>query len=232
MTQENRKVWLVRHALREDNNPNDWSKTLGHMEDPDLQPIGISMAKRLASRLSTQPVDHILVSPFLRTLRTGHYLSQALQLPMKVEYGFHEQLAPNWFPKGPPTLPSLEERQKEFPSVDCSYHSEARRPLKMESPDDPNNPLLGRVDTAIKQVLELLPGNLVIISHYAICNVLTLSLTGSLAAGYIDLTSVTALTYHGGRWENPHGADCSHIHDILAKGSAWVDVPEEAGVAK
>jgi broad specificity phosphatase PhoE len=226
---ENRKVWLVRHALREDNNPKDWSKTLGHMTDPDLHPIGMSMSRRLATRLSTQPVDHILVSPFLRTLRTGHFVSQAMGIPMKVECGFHEQLAPAWFPNGAPPLPTLEERLIEFPSIDLLYRSDARRPALMESPEDPNNPLLARVDAAIAHVLNALSGNLVIISHYAITNVLTHSLTGSFSSCYIDLTSVTELTYRAGRWENPNGPDCAHVHDILAKGDAWTDPADVIG---
>lgn len=218
---KNRKVWLIRHALREDNNPDDWSKTINHMEDPDLHPIGLAMAERTAGHLAGRGIEHLFVSPFLRTLRTGHYLSRKLGLTMKVEFAVHEQFSTQWFPHGPATFPSLEERARTFPTIDLAYRSESRRPLAHENPEDPHNPLLDRVDRAIAHILSVADGDVAIVAHYATCNCLMRSLTGVFSPGYIELTSITEIVSSGQGWERVNGPDSSHISDILKAGKNW-----------
>lgn len=204
-------VWVIRHALREDMHPVQWCDAVKHMVDPDLQPLGLEMSRRLADRLAGESIDHLISSPFMRTLRTAGFLASKLQRQIKVEYGFHEMLDPKWFPEGVPVLPDLRERAKVFPAIDLSYASRVR-PAGMEPPGDPACGI--RVGKAIEAVLAQLPGSLAIVTHYAVCNGLHHWMTGDYVSGFIELTSISKYVQLDGRWTVAHVADASHLQGM------------------
>lgn len=89
-----RRVVLVRHAERADENPGA-AVSLEHFPewDPPLTEIGVDQARRAAvhvgSKLSSfysfSPA--VYTSPFLRCVQTAHPFAQALHLPLVVDTG-------------------------------------------------------------------------------------------------------------------------------------------------
>jgi len=211
MKQCERTVWVVRHGLREDSHETEWFRTVGHMEDPDLAPIGLEMAARAAARLTGERVDHLISSPFLRCLRTAHAFARQLNRPIKMDWGFHEQCDPKWFAEGLPQLPSPAERAHLFPEIDRMYVS-SPGPQAMEPTNDPDLRIVGRVAQAMESVLTRLPGNLLIVTHYAVCNCLHKYFTGEFMDGYIEMSSISQYRQEpGGGWRRQMKCDASHV---------------------
>ena len=64
---------------------------IGHGADMvPLTPTGLEEVQTKIAELSGYGVEHILSSPMTRALQTGHIVSQALQLPLSVEFDLHE----------------------------------------------------------------------------------------------------------------------------------------------
>jgi len=210
MSQRERTVWVVRHGLREDSHETDWFRTVGHMEDPDLAPIGREMATRVAGRLANERVDHIVSSPFLRCLRTADAFARQLNRPIKIDWGFHEQCDPKWFTEGLPELPSPAERARLFPEIDRMYVS-SPGPQAMEPPDDPELRIVRRVAQAMETVLARLPGNLLIVTHYAVCNCLQKYFMGEFMEGYIEMSSLSQYVQGATGWTRLLKCDASHV---------------------
>lgn len=213
--EQDRTIWIVRHGLREDSHPVEWFKPVGHMEDPDLADVGKIMAIRAAIRLSREqePIHHLISSPFARTLRTSQYCATKLGMKIKVDYAVHEQLDPNGFTKIPPNLPSLQERLMEFPQIDMTYES-VMYPSKPEPSGDPDGQIMKRCATAIQALLEKNEGNMVIVTHYAVCNVLTHFLGGAFSDRYIEMSSITKFKWNGTAWEFLMKACAEHINGL------------------
>jgi len=214
MISENKTLWVVRHGLREDNDSVKWCEMTKHMVDPDLQPLGVDMARAAAARLTGEPIDHILSSPFLRTIRTASHFAHVLKKPVKIEYGLHEMLDAKWFPHGIPRLPTPAERHEQFPEIDLDYRAQ-QHPLYQEMHD---KEFFGRrVQAMLDNVLAHLPGTVLMVTHYAVCNCLKHCLTGTYMDGYIEMTGLFKYVFKGGAWVPEWLCDASHVTPFYPK---------------
>lgn len=97
-----RRFLLLRHGSRPDS---------GH--DPSLDSLGFQQAKQAATFLQRElreaPVRALFSSPYLRTLQTAAPVSEALGMPIRVEWGFGELMAKGWLQHEDP-LPTLRSR--------------------------------------------------------------------------------------------------------------------------
>lgn len=66
------RVFLVRHA---ESLANAQGIYQGQTYDTDLSPLGYLQAQRLGMHLSSQPLDRIIASPLIRTLKTAAFVA-------------------------------------------------------------------------------------------------------------------------------------------------------------
>ena len=115
-------VWIARHGNRLDFVNPEWFNTAERPYDPPLSEDGLIQAKQLGQRLVGEGIMHIFASPFLRTVQTANQVADALDLPIKLEFGLCEWLNPAWMKTDPERLP-IELLQEQFPRIDPSYTS-------------------------------------------------------------------------------------------------------------
>ncbi|QDV68139.1 bifunctional RNase H/acid phosphatase [Rosistilla carotiformis] len=80
------QLYLIRHAQSANNSKPEAER----VEDPEITELGHQQAAALARSLTTQKVDYLVTSGFLRTLQTTRYLAEALQAPVNVWRDLHE----------------------------------------------------------------------------------------------------------------------------------------------
>lgn len=206
---EPRSIILIRHGAREDwDNPN-FAKTAPEPNDPDISAAGVEQAKKVARRVAKEKVDHIIASPFTRTVHTAQHIASATGLPIHIEWGVGEQIEPSWFTGDTyPAFPPLRERARRFPSIKLDYET-MLVPKGLEPQDHP--PIRIRAAKISKLLVERFSGNLVIVAHYATVNVLTEAFTGHLIPHVIDVCSFTKLVQDGAGWRGKILADMSHM---------------------
>lgn len=189
------KIWFARHGNRLDFVQPDWFATADRRYDPPLCPDGHLQAKELGDRLALEKIDHIFVSPFLRTLQTAHYAATCLNLPLKIEAGLGEWHNPDWMTEPPKTHPP-ELCLQDFPLIDRQYHSQ----LLPEYPESFEQ-VKGRSVQIIRRLTHQFTGNLLIVSHK---NVILFSL-GELCQSEInsavDVCALYGLEKIGDRWQ-------------------------------
>jgi broad specificity phosphatase PhoE len=119
------RIILIRHGDRFDYANPEWLVSASENEvpltDPPLSALGHKQARETAEYLlntfSTDTVDKILVSPYVRTIQTAVPTSQVLGLPVCIEEGLSEAHAT------PGILQTPKQRFAYFPEVDPSHSS-------------------------------------------------------------------------------------------------------------
>lgn len=211
-----RIVWLARHGHRMDEIDPAWRTYARHPHDPDLSPKGLLQAKKLAKRLKKEsdPIQHLIVSPFLRTMRTGGLVAAELGLPMNVEAGVGEMRSMEFFPNGDVVLPSLRAQREYFPWINPAYRSQVI-PRYPEA-EHGTGSTLERTGRTLEALFKTFPGNILIVTHYAICNGGVCHLTGSLVDGYIDNCTFCKLVQQSdGSWTMTKKTEHAHLFEPL-----------------
>lgn len=116
------KIYLLRHGHRFDFAYPEWFNTALRRYDPPLSLEGSIQVQKLAKTLINLSIDHIIVSPFLRTIQTGHIIGEILDLPIKLETGLGEWHNPAWMSEKPEIHPP-EELKLFYPLIDWQYQS-------------------------------------------------------------------------------------------------------------
>ena len=119
------RIILVRHGDRFDYANPQWLAAALENEaivtDPPLSALGHKQARETAdylkNKFSSESIDKLLVSPYVRTIQTAVPTSQAFNLPICIEDGLSEAHAT------PDALPSPKQRFAYFPEVDTSHTS-------------------------------------------------------------------------------------------------------------
>ena len=91
------RIIVARHAERADDVDVGWTAhDDGFPDDPPLTPFGLEQAALLAQTLlKARPnLDVVCTSPFLRCVQTADAVARAFGLPLRVEHGLYEHLAP------------------------------------------------------------------------------------------------------------------------------------------
>ncbi len=203
---QGKTIWIVRHGNRADFVDPTWSARAARPFDPPLSPDGRLQAQCLAQRLKSEPIRHVFVSPFLRTLETAAPVAEALKLPLKIEPGLGEFLYPAWF-KTAPELPAPTERAAHFP-VDIGYqpHGQATYPELDEVADC--WPRAGRTARALAENFD---GDLLFICHGATMAGATYGLLADFPLIHCGLCFVVKTVWTGRRWDLVLGGDASHL---------------------
>ena len=119
-------VYIVRHGQRADHADEHWHETAERPHDPHLTDTGLQQALSTGMLLSSERVDAIYSSPFLRCMQTAAAIAKPHNLKIRVEPGLGEMLADceehGWgFTEDPyDEALSAERLAKQFP-VDTTY---------------------------------------------------------------------------------------------------------------
>lgn len=81
------KILFIRHGEGEHNVLNREGKyqEAKKIRDPHLTALGIEQSKAIGKKLSTQPIDLVLVSPMFRTLETASFIFEGRPIQFLVE---------------------------------------------------------------------------------------------------------------------------------------------------
>ncbi|VDN44784.1 unnamed protein product [Gongylonema pulchrum] len=103
-TRANRTIWVVRHGQRIDNLKPEWKESAprGAWDDPTLSNRGIVQARECGVRLSTEQIDAVYCSPFIRCIQTTEQIVNKYpkQLKVFIEPGICEALCSTQYPPG------------------------------------------------------------------------------------------------------------------------------------
>ncbi len=200
-----RTIWLVRHGARADFVDGKWKSIDGGTRDAPLSELGRLQAEELAQDLENESIDHIFVSPYLRTLQTASPLCQALGTRMKVEDGIGECL---WrLTSMPAELLSLEARQVRFPTIDPTYTS-VKSPLVGPETGESAEERAGKV---ILQLVNAYEGNLLFMGHGITVLGGARALVGAQNPLRVAFCSVTSIEWVDSEWVLRKNGDLSHL---------------------
>ncbi|MBP0002885.1 MAG: histidine phosphatase family protein [Cyanobacteria bacterium SBC] len=203
-----RTVWISRHAHRYDFEHPEWFQTAPRRYDPHLSAKGVRQAKELGERLKGEGIEKIFASPFRRTVETAHYVAEALDLPVALEWGIGEWLNPEWMAEMPETAP-LEELRAEFPRIDMNYVSRTH-PVY---PEVSESICWDRSSQTAKQLLEAFSGNLLFVGHGATVAGMTRGLVGEIAEIPVAFCCLMKLVRSSDRWNLELNGDTSHLSE-------------------
>jgi broad specificity phosphatase PhoE len=181
-------LWLARHGNRQDFVDPSWAATAERPFDPGLSFDGLEQAKRLAARLSSERIDHIFASPFLRTVETAHFAAELLGLPLKLEPGLGEWLNPSWFAREP-ELFSATELKRRFPHIDEGYAPVVER---LHYPEDEATAVERATYTA-ERIAAAFDGEVLLVGHGISVSAIVRGLTATRASFGCALCSLSRL---------------------------------------
>jgi 2,3-bisphosphoglycerate-dependent phosphoglycerate mutase len=112
-------LYLIRHAESQNNARPAYER----VEDPSITAVGRMQADYLAQWMKSLPLDHLITSPFKRTLQTMQFVTNATKRSLQVWHDVFEQggcfrgHGPNATEGGPGL--GHKEIVSYFPDVDC-----------------------------------------------------------------------------------------------------------------
>jgi broad specificity phosphatase PhoE len=169
------KIWIARHANRQDFVNPEWLLTAERRYDPPLSEDGFVQAQQLAQRLKEEKIHHIFASPFLRTVQTANAVAEILDLPIKLETGLSEWLNPDWMKEEPERL-AIGALKELYSRVDASYTSR----IAVNFPEKTEEEVQQRSgQTARCLADEFSPENILLVGHGASVNGATMGLVSS-----------------------------------------------------
>lgn len=153
------KILIARHGNRLDFVQPEWFNTAIRRYDPPLSEDGEIQAQELAQRLTKEKIDHLIASPFLRTIQTAHIVAEVLNLSIKLEAGLGEWHNPDWMSETPTIHPPWELKSR-YPRLDNDYRSQI-------SPKYPENreQVLTRMKLIAQKLTKQFEGNILLIGH-------------------------------------------------------------------
>lgn len=206
MLYENRTLYLCRHGQRLDTIKPRWYGPDDNRHDTPLSEHGKLQAALLGARLRHEPIDHIIVSPYLRALQTADAVARRLDRGFHVEPGIGE-----WQQRGlmshAPDITPPDQRQALFPHMDLSYGGQIT-PVYPENGDA----VMERLQRAIDHLLTTFDGNLLLIAHGKTVTGLSRLLTGEPENNFRHgVACLTQLVYSEDGWKVRLNGDTSHL---------------------
>ena len=156
-----RRVWLARHADRQDFADPRWAATADRPFDPPLSALGRRQAQALARRLAREPLAHLFSSPFLRCVETTSPIADATGLAISLDDGLSEWLNREWFAQRPALIDAATAAQR-FPQVDPLYRVRGSAQYG-ESGDE----ALRRAGRLARRLVADFDGDLLLVGHGA-----------------------------------------------------------------
>ena len=164
-----KQILIIRHGNRLDFVHPEWFTIARKRYDPPLSKDGKEQIQQLANNMTSETIDHIFASPFLRTIQTAHIIAQTLNLPIKLEAGLGEWHNPDWMTNSP-QIHNQQELESEYTSIDWSYISQIT-PQYPETEED----VLHRIKLTTNKLLHQYQGNILIVGH-------SITVTGTMQA--------------------------------------------------
>lgn len=205
-------LWLVRHANRQDFIDPEWYKTAASPYDPGLSPDGAEQAQKLARRLAGSDIEHIVASPFLRTIQTARPVADVLDLPMLLEPGLGEWLNADWFSEAP-TLLGPDALAERFPRTDLNYV-----PCLRPSFPETRTAMFERVGETVQCLVHRYDevDEVLLVGHGATVQGALRTLIGDPEDVGCPLASVTEVMRRDGTWQIVMRNDTSHLEETEA----------------
>ncbi|BAQ63760.1 histidine phosphatase family protein [Geminocystis sp. NIES-3709] len=180
-------IWVARHGHRFDFAYPEWFNTALRRYDPPLSEEGKIQAQNLGINLKNEVIDHLIVSPFLRTIQTAHIIADIINLPLKLEPGLGEWHNPHWMTEKPLTHPP-EELRLFYPRIDWNYRSTIT-PIYPET----EAMVLERMKETAQILIRKFSGNLLLIGHSISVIGITKALVGEKKEIKPDFCSITKI---------------------------------------
>jgi broad specificity phosphatase PhoE len=201
-----RTIWIARHGARADYVSGKWVTWPDRPHDPPLSGLGMRQAEEMARFLRQQDIQHIFVSPYLRTLQTIRPTARALGLPLKIELGLSECL---WNNPAQPQFLSSDELCQHFPEVDASYRSWLPALAGPEAEEVAHQ----RGAMVAQALVELYDGNLLLLGHGVTVLGAVRGLTGSAESLQTSFAAISRVEYHHDGWRLAANGDLSHLSE-------------------
>ena len=204
-----RRIFLARHGNRQDRVEPSWGASAEEPLDPPLAADGVEQARRLGQRLAAEGIVAIVASPYLRAVQTAHHVNVTLGVPLGIEPGFAEWIAPGAFERAP-RLRSLEVLRADYPSISARYvacgslrHPESEQQLRQ------------RTRQALESLLAAFDGDVLVVGHAASVAAAVLS-DDRLTSVECPLCALFCLQHDGARWRLVIDAEVAHVGSRLA----------------
>lgn len=202
-------IWLARHANRQDFADPEWTASADRPHDPGLSPDGRKQAQHLARRLQEIEINHILSSPFLRTVETAHYVAEWTDQPVFLEPGLGEWLNEDWF-ETPPEVRTPATLADQFARV-SRRHTACRRPSFPETKHE----ALARLGATGKCLVDRYNDEpLLLVGHGITVQGVLHGLIGQTVPDRgCPLASLTKIVREDGEWSIRLRNDTSHLEN-------------------
>ncbi|HAA33188.1 MAG TPA: histidine phosphatase family protein [Cyanobacteria bacterium UBA8553] len=198
-------VWIARHGNRLDFVNPEWFNTAERPYDPPLSEDGLIQAKQLGQRLVGEGIKHIFASPFLRAVQTANQVAEALDLPIKLEFGLCEWLNPAWMKTDPERLP-MEMLLVQFPRIDSSYTS-----CLIPKYPETSEVVVERTAETARQLTAKFSEDMLLVGHGASVVGTTHGLVGGTPEVNAALCCLVKLVRQEQRWVMELKGDISHL---------------------
>ncbi|MEB3225021.1 MAG: histidine phosphatase family protein [Synechococcus sp.] len=176
-----RQIWFVRHGNRLDFVQPAWFCTALYPYDPPLCPRGHRQAQDLGDRLAQEQIQHLFVSPFLRTRQTAQYCAQGLKLVPTVLANLGEWQNPRWM-KRPPRI------HRQPPGQNLPPYPETMAQVQRRS-----------IQT-LQYLLRQYSGNLLLIGHKVPLGICLSYLLGQPEPINLEVCALNQVIWVGDRW--------------------------------
>jgi probable phosphoglycerate mutase len=206
------RVFLVRHAMRQDNEDKSWGQTAARPDDPPLSPTGRVQARETGRYLKDKGITALYCSPFLRAIQTAQMVSEEIGVRIRVENALSEWLNPKWFEQRPELTP-LEETRAACSALDLSYRSrvELAYPEANEQVD-----VYQRLQSFLEWLEAAEAGNVVLVGHGASVTQAARALCGPMHDLDAKLASVTEIVRVDGAWRD-QGSTQKHLSIVISE---------------
>jgi len=198
-------VWILRHGARIDLIDQDWRITAENPYNPPLAPVGFEQAAETGERLKSEGIDHIIASPFLRTVQTANVIGEKIGKKINLETGLSEWMSSDEFDYKP-EIGDQESLSIEFPRINPGYQSL----VGCEYPEDPDH-LERRVEQTISELIKKYGSTLLLVSHGSPLRSIFKVLINYTKDEYPPMCSLSRFHYHSGKWELEIDYDSTHL---------------------
>lgn len=192
-------LWIARHGNRLDFVHPEWFNTAIKRYDPPLSDDGKIQAQELAQRLSAEKIDHLIASPFLRTIQTAHIVADTLDITIKLEAGLSEWHNPDWMSEKP-QIHSQSELESFYPRIDWNYRSQ----ILPQYPETEQE-VFSRMKLTAQTITQQFSGNILLIGHgisvVGIAQGLLNSQEEKIKASLCSLTKLVQHNTHQKNWQ-------------------------------
>ena len=199
-------ILLVRHGESMPVREGEPVPLLGGASNPELDPVGVEQAERVAARLAGEDIAAIYVTPLQRTHQTAAPLAERLGLEPRVEPDLREVFLGEW--EGG----AFRKHVREVHPTVVKMREQGRWDVIPGA--EPADEFAGRVRAGIERIAAAHPDERVVaVVHGGVVGQAIANATGAspLAFSWADNGSITELVVHDGEWFVRSFNDVAHL---------------------